>query len=76
MCSWCNLPIDPVSKTDIDHIIPKACGVVIEEDWNLQLLHRSCNRSKKDTITDQALTLAADHGIELVLDGDKQVAGS
>lgn len=76
VCPWCERAIKPGAKTDIDHIIPKACGVVIEEDWNLQLLHRTCNRSKQDKITDQALALAAVHGIELVTDGHQQVAGS
>lgn len=75
VCPWCEGPITAESKTDIDHIIPKACGIVIEEDWNLQLLHASCNRSKRERITAQAVALAAEHGIELTPDGYQQVGG-
>lgn len=73
MCPWCDMPIEPGTKTDIDHIIPKASGLVIEEDWNLQLLHSPCNRSKSWTITDRALALALEHEIELASDGNQPV---
>jgi 5-methylcytosine-specific restriction endonuclease McrA len=76
MCVWCSQSIESGAKTDIDHIIPKSSGFVIEEDWNLQLLHSSCNRSKSDRITAQALRLAAAHGIELTLDGDQPMGSS
>jgi hypothetical protein len=52
---------------EIDHIIPKASGVICEGDWNLQVLHWECNgsRGKGNKITPRALELAAEHGIML-----------
>lgn len=76
VCPWCNLPIGTASRTDVDHIIPKASGLVIEEDWNLQLLHSPCNRSKSWTITDQALALMLEYGIELVPDGNQPLGST
>lgn len=66
ICPWCeqSLPLD-LSRVDIDHIIPIASGVVIHETWNLQALHRSCNCSKRDKITPQAVALAVEHGLTL-----------
>jgi len=68
-CPWCSqaLPGD-LTDTHIDHIIPKASGYVIDEEWNLQLLHKLCNLSKNDKITPQAIALAAEHGIVLADD--------
>jgi 5-methylcytosine-specific restriction endonuclease McrA len=65
-CTWCErtLPED-LAGIHIDHIIPKASGFVIEDEWNLQVLHDVCNLSKSDRITPQALALAAEHGITL-----------
>lgn len=65
-CPWCSelLPAD-LAGVHVDHIIPKVSGVIIEDEWNLQALHQSCNLSKHDKITPQALTLAAEHGMLL-----------
>jgi 5-methylcytosine-specific restriction endonuclease McrA len=65
-CPWCGqaLPLTPAG-THVDHIIPRASGLVIEEEWNLQLLHGRCNQEKSDKITPQAIELAAEHGLTL-----------
>lgn len=67
ICPWdgCWQPILPGDQVEIDHIIPIASGIVINEEWNLQVLHWQCNRSKKDKITAQAILLAAAHGVGL-----------
>jgi HNH endonuclease len=67
ICGWekCQEPLHPDDQIEVDHIIPVASGLVIEEEWNLQAVHLSCNRSKSDKITVQAIKLAAAHGIEL-----------
>jgi len=66
VCSWCHDPFPAdLSGTHFDHIIPRASGVVIEDDWNIQLLHAICNIVKRDRITPQALSLAAEHGITI-----------
>ena len=66
LCTWCDQPLpDDLAQTEIDHVIPKASGVVIEDDWNLRLLHSFCNRTKYAKITPEALALAAEHGITL-----------
>ena len=66
ICPWCDelLP-DDLTGVEIDHIIPKASGFIIEDEWNLQALHAFCNRSKSDKVTPRALALAAEHGITL-----------
>jgi 5-methylcytosine-specific restriction endonuclease McrA len=66
ICTWCShpLPLD-LAKADIDHIIPKASGLIIEDEWNLQMLHRACNGAKGGLMTGQAITLAAERGITL-----------
>jgi hypothetical protein len=46
-------------------VIPKSSGVVIEDEWNLQLLHAGCNQAKGSRITLQAIALAAEHGVTL-----------
>jgi hypothetical protein len=67
LCPWCELPLaDDTAACAIDHIIPKASGVVIDDEWNLQALHSFCNGAKKDKITPHALALAAEHGIPLL----------
>ena len=66
ICPWCSKPLpEDLADVHIDHIIPKASGVVIEAEWNLQVLHQRCNRVKFAKITPQALALAAAHGINL-----------
>jgi 5-methylcytosine-specific restriction endonuclease McrA len=66
ICPWCSqyLP-SSLSRTHVDHVIPRASGLVIEEDWNFQLLHGRCNQQKSDRITAQAVALAAEHGLVL-----------
>lgn len=66
-CPWCCKLLPPsLAHTHVDHIIPRASGLVIEEEWNLQLLHGRCNQQKSDKITPQAITLAAEHGLPLL----------
>lgn len=66
LCPWCNEYLPPsLSGTHVDHIIPRASGLVIEDEWNLQLLHGRCNQQKADRITPQAIELAAEHGLVL-----------
>lgn len=66
ICPWCSEYLPPsLARTHVDHIIPKASGLVIEERWNLQLLHSRCNQEKSDRITTQAIALAALHGLSL-----------
>lgn len=66
ICTWCQgvLPVSP-SRAHVDHIIPRASGLVIEEEWNYQLLHGRCNQEKSGKITSQAIALAAEHGLTL-----------
>jgi len=66
ICFWCDLELpDDLADVEVDHIIPKASGLVIEDDWNLQLLHGRCNVEKFSRITAQAVALAAEHGLQL-----------
>lgn len=65
-CPWCSKPLPrSLRRTHIDHVIPRGCGLVIEDEWNLQLLHARCNQQKSDRITPQAVSLAAAHGLTL-----------
>ncbi len=65
-CPWCDVELpEDLADVEVDHIIPKASGLVIEEDWNLQLLHGQCNVKKFSRITAQAIELAAEHGLQL-----------
>ena len=65
-CPWCGEPLpSSLSGTHVDHIIPRSSGLVIEDEWNLQLLHRACNMAKFDKVTPQAIALAAAHGLVL-----------
>lgn len=75
-CPWCllSLPSDihalhPNGQraAETDHIIPKASGLIIEDEWNLQVLHWECNGTagKGNKITLRALELAAEHGIAI-----------
>jgi 5-methylcytosine-specific restriction endonuclease McrA len=62
-CNWCGkrLPSD-LNETNIDHIVP--CSVYhCDDHWNLQILHEKCNKMKSSVVTDNALILAAMHGI-------------
>jgi 5-methylcytosine-specific restriction endonuclease McrA len=74
ICPWCSEALHedlhaPVAArrtvVAIDHVIPKASGVVIEEEWNLQVLHDKCNGDKGSKITPQAMALAAEHEVAL-----------
>lgn len=68
LCPWCQDYLPPsLARTHVDHIIPRSLGLAIEEDWNLQILHGRCNQQKADRITPQAIALAADHGLVLVV---------
>jgi 5-methylcytosine-specific restriction endonuclease McrA len=64
LCPWCGewLPED-MAGVDVDHIIPRASGLVIDEEWNYQALHRACNLTKTDQITPEAIELAGQHGL-------------
>lgn len=65
-CPWCKkrLPRD-LLNTHKDHIIPIARGGP-ELDWNFQILHGTCNGQKRERMTDEAVALAAEHGITLL----------
>jgi len=66
ICPWCACPLPAdLTATQIDHVIPKSSGVVIEDEWNLQILHARCNQAKGGSITLQAIALAAEHGVTL-----------
>jgi 5-methylcytosine-specific restriction endonuclease McrA len=69
ICTWeeCGLPLLPDERLEIDHIIPLSSGFAISEEWNLQVLHWCCNRSKGSLVTVRARMLAAEHGIELAV---------
>jgi hypothetical protein len=65
LCAWCSQVFpDDLEDVHVDHIIPKASGVLIEDEWNLQLLHRPCNMAKGWRMTDEAWKLASEHGVE------------
>jgi 5-methylcytosine-specific restriction endonuclease McrA len=49
----------------VDHVIPKASGVIVDEEWNLRAMHARCNASKGSQITTEAIELAASHGLIL-----------
>lgn len=64
-CTWCSTSLSAdLSRTQVDHVIPVSRGGP-DEQWNLQLLHDSCNRAKRDKLTPQALALAAERGISI-----------
>jgi len=47
-CFICEEPLDPnIHEIDIDHVIPLSQGGKDNEN-NLAITHRSCNRSKQD----------------------------
>lgn len=65
MCPACELPLpEDLSETEIDHIIPRVRGGP-EDAWNKRLVHFKCNRSKRFKLTDEAVALAAEHGVVL-----------
>ena len=65
ICPECSLPLPgDLVKTEVDHIIPRVRGGP-DRTWNLRLVHFKCNRSKRFTLTDEALALAAEHGVTL-----------
>jgi 5-methylcytosine-specific restriction endonuclease McrA len=63
VCPWClkDLPTD-LRHVHLDHVIPVSLGGP-DIEWNLQVLHASCNESKKDRITSRAVELATEHGM-------------
>ena len=65
MCPECELPLpEDLTETEIDHIIPRVRGGP-EDAWNKRLVHFMCNRSKRFKLTDEAVALAAEHGVAL-----------
>lgn len=62
ICGWCGEPLPSnLERSDIDHVIPVSRrGPWVE--WNYQLLHAGCNRSKGARLTDRAYALADEHG--------------
>ena len=68
ICPWCSLPLpEDLAETAVDHIIPRCRGGP-DLKWNRQLLHRLCNHGpggKGKQLTEQALALAAEHGVML-----------
>lgn len=65
ICSWCGLPL-PADRANVerDHIIPVYWGGP-DAVWNLQDLHKACNRAKGNKLTVAARELAQEHGIAL-----------
>ena len=49
ICAWCNEPL--IEPTEIDHKKPRAKGGGNEME-NLQVLHRHCNKKKRDSWDD------------------------
>lgn len=49
-CAQCNNVILSIEDCEVDHIIPYSQGGITSIE-NAQLLHRHCNRSKKDKIS-------------------------
>lgn len=67
ICPECTLPLpEDLALAEIDHIIPRVRGGP-DLPWNRQLVHFSCNRSKRFRLTDAALALAAEHGVRVHL---------
>ena len=70
-CTWCALALSAsLDDTHQDHVIPKAAtmaalGRIIEDDWNIDVLHAVCNIIKGDSLTSRAIALAAERGIDL-----------
>lgn len=67
VCPHCEQPLPAdLARTEIDHIIPRACGGP-DVAWNYQLLHLLCNKNKRVVVTEQARALAAEHGVKVHL---------
>jgi hypothetical protein len=65
-CTWCTRRIRrDLRDMQKDHIIPVVRGGP-DVDWNWQILHSSCNGQKREIMTEQAIALAAEHGITLL----------
>lgn len=65
-CPWCSRRIRrDLRDTQKDHIIPVVRGGP-DVDWNWQILHSGCNNQKREFLTEQAIALAAEHGITLL----------
>lgn len=70
-CTWCglSLPTD-LGEAHQDHVIPRAVtmatiGRVINDEWNMDVLHAVCNIVKGDSLTPRAIALAAERGVDL-----------
>ena len=65
ICPACGLPLpEDLTETEVDHIIPRSRGGP-SAPWNKRLVHFKCNRAKWCRLTDEAVALAAEHGITL-----------
>lgn len=58
-CAQCNNVILSIEDCEVDHIIPYSQGGITSIE-NAQLLHRHCNRSKKDRLPDNAPEMVDD----------------
>lgn len=77
LCAWCGelLPADlntlrrrgePMAAVAVDHVIPLTRGGPKRAEWNKQLVHAKCNASKGNQVTARALTLAAEHDVQVL----------
>lgn len=72
-CTWCGESLlDGFDTTEIDHVIPVSLGGPRDPQWNQQVLHQPCNRAKINLVTARALSVAAEHGYELVDEDGRQ----
>jgi hypothetical protein len=74
ICPWCRDPLPASLNTfryrgpavSMDHIIPMTRGGPVHAEWNKQLVHDGCNASKSSWVTDAALALAIERGVEVL----------
>ncbi len=65
ICPACRLPLPgDLAGAEVDHIIPRSRGGP-DLLWNRRLVHFKCNRDKGTGLTDEAVALAAEHGVIL-----------
>lgn|SRR5574341_576176 len=55
-CALCGEPILPGQGVERDHIVPISWGGV-DGEWNVQIVHRSCNRRRNAGFTPAQLPL-------------------